>query len=173
MGMLLAGLLVGCASTATSAPASSPSVSNSRQAGVFTKSTNVRVVNSTGESINVVSTRSDTSEGFGDLAPGGTASAEGSSLLDYDVKLTVTYPDGHLLKFGVSNSAVGNAYVHDDSDTSYLCLNQGYGEGGIANWSTGKHGVTIERLPNDSWIQFRITFTRTIAGDAKYFCNRD
>ena len=160
LGLLMAGLTTGCATTPTSTP--TPSTGVSREAGILSIGTNVNVLNSTGETITVAADISDTNQGMGAVQPGKTASAEGTNF-ENDVQLTVTFNDSTSMKFEAHNPPWGMGYpiltgewcesTYKADETKFWFIQQ--------YKNSTQHGFTIKRLPDDDWKQFRITFTPT------------
>ncbi len=160
LGLLTSAVLTGCASVSTRTP--TPTESVSREAGLLSLGTNQHLLNSTGEAITVVNVVSDTNQGMGVVEPGGTASAEGSNF-GSDVEFNVTFVNGVTMKFRAHNPPYGMGYPVLMGDT---CGEVSYHADETRFRSFGEHGITIKRLPDDDWKQFRITFTPTPAESA-------
>ena len=166
LGLLMAGFLAGCASTPTSTP--TPAMSVSREAAGALKGVNLALVNNSGTVINVVSGRSDSSEGLGKISNGGKANAEGTTSNGEDVILTVEISGAKTMEL----LAVNGLWQSPALAAGRTCQYVFYSEGDTRNWANGKYGITVERLPDDKWKQFRITFTTSHDVGAADFCTK-
>lgn len=166
LGLLMAGFLAGCATTPTSTP--TPAMSVSREAAGALKGVNLALVNNSGTVINVVSGRSDSSEGLGKISNGGKANAEGTTSNGEDVILTVEISGAKTMEL----LAVNGLWQSPALAAGRTCQYVFYSEGDTRNWANGKYGITVERLPDDKWKQFRITFTTSHAVGAADFCTK-
>jgi hypothetical protein len=163
LGLLTLGLLAGCVTPGAREPAPSPSVSVSREAVWGMSSTNLQLVNNSGRDITVVSLVSDSSRGLGVISNGETASAEGSTRNAYDVEVKVSFDDKQQFELSVTNQWLQPLWVY--AGTGFECHPIKFPEGYRNNYFIQDHGVAIERLPDDNWLQIRATFTATrVAG---------
>jgi hypothetical protein len=165
-GLFALGLLAGCATTPTSTP--TPTVSVAREAAGALKGVNLALVNNSGTVINVVSGRSDSSEGLGDIPNEGKANAEGTTSNGEDVILTVKISGAKTMEL----LAVNGLWQSPALAAGRTCQYVFYSEGDTRNWANGKYGITVERLPDDKWKQFRITFTTSHDVGAADFCTK-
>ena len=164
MGLALTSMLLGCGSTGTATPATTPSAGPTRHAAeLWGKGSAVKLVNSTDESINVVSSISDTSSGLGDLQPGKAATAEGT-FFGPDLRLAASVAGGTAIAFSWSEESlvVGNTICYTIFEV-----------GEKHDYLIENHGFSVERLPDDDWYQFLVTFTQTIAADARAPVSRE
>ena len=156
LGLLFAGLLAGCASTPASQPTLTPSVSVSREAAGFASGVNMTLVNASGENITF---------GLSDLAPGETTTAAGKSDVE-DLLIVPKFSDGHSIRIRANDvTGLPEPAVYQDGCGKFL-----FGEGDAIHLSSQNHGFTVERLPDDNWNHFRITFTVSIADGARDIC---
>ena len=168
LALVTAGLLAGCATTPTSTPA--PSVSVSREAAWGLRGTNVLLVNNSGQTINLTSVVSDSSNGLGVVNNGGTARIEGTSPAVQvggakDVVIGVRFSENDTLELKVTNLLVGSPRV-----TVSGCDGTDYAVGEKQDWNFKGRGITVERRADDEWIQFAITFTATKAETSPDIC---
>ena len=166
LGLLMVGFIAGCGSTATSSPAPIPSTGVSRNAAWGLDGTNLQLVNNSGSTITVVNLVSDSSHGLGGLENDGTASAEGTKALGYDVRVDVIFPD----KQRFTLSATNRAGVPPDVNAGEDCGDIPFVDGAENDYFVQDHGVNITRLPDNGWKQFRVTFTATRSAVSTNLC---
>ena len=170
-GLFAVGLLAGCATTPTSTP--SPSVSVSREAAWGLRGVNVLLVNNSGQTINLTSVVSDSSNGLGEVKNGGTASIEGTGPAvqiggSKDVVIGVRFSNNDTLELQAINPITGSPFVRESG-----CDPDDYAVGDKQDWNFKGRGITIERRADDEWIQFVITFTATKAETSPNICRFD
>lgn len=150
-------MVAGCGSN-TAAP---PSVDRQAMFGLV-KGVNFVLVNDSGEVINLTSVKSDSSNGLGDLADGGTASIQGCCGYDVsDVTIDVRFSNNDTLRLDAFNPAFKPPVITFQKKERWTFKEGG---GGVLNRKFEGHGITIEHQPDDDdWVQFTITFTGVAA----------
>ena len=167
-GLFAVGLLTGCTTTPTSTP--SPSVSVAREAAWGLRGVNVLLVNNSGQTINLTSVVSDSSNGLGEVKNGGTASIEGTGPAvqlggSKDVVIGVRFSNNDTLELQATNALMGYPLVKASG-----CFGPDYAVGDKQDLNFEGHGITVERRADDEWIQFVITFTATKAETSPDIC---
>ena len=154
-GALIAGLLVsGCSRPTDRAAEDRGSVGN--------LGSRVCVTNTSSLTATVVFTHADTTNGAGEVPPGGVACGEGTTFWGKDVEGSISQDGGGQANFYASNQWVGAPWFHlvvQDPFRFGTCLGYGWAEGYSADVDSGAFAMHAVRNPDDQWKEFAITLS--------------
>ena len=158
-------MLAGCSGGESSAPAPSVAVavaSPSRQAGIFTKSTNVCLYNDSQTDVTVNWDFSDTNGGGGTLAPGGKQCGEGTVIVPTpDVIWTLSWADGTKWKMAASNisfesPAVERLYSKSMTSVDWIPFPDEPSQPNTKDFAIFHHQLEVTRQRDNDWKNFDI-----------------
>lgn len=140
---------------------------------------NFQIVNNSGTAINLVNLETEPMSIVGTIEDGGTGSASGKAMFGEDVEVDLGFLDGDTLKLRGYNGVAFLPYVREGRrrvGETGLCGPNEFAENDEGNFYfgvRGDRGVTIKRLPDDSWKQFLITFTASKSASSTTLCPPD